>query len=285
MLHTTLISTEALVALQNDDALAIIDCRHSLEDPAWGRREFETAHIPGAVFASIDADLSGTKTGTNGRHPLPEPAALLRTLGALGIHKGTQVVAYDQDAGMYGSRLWWLLRWLGHQSVAVLDGGFARWTAEGRPVASGPWQPTPTTFTGTPRSDMTASADEVALRAADASYRVVDARAAERYRGEVEPIDKVAGHIPGAINHPFKLNLDAAGSFRSPGELHELYVRLLDDVPAERAICYCGSGVTACHDLLAMEHAGLFGARLYAGSWSEWSSNPARPIARADKAQ
>ncbi len=282
MLHTTLISTDALAAGQNTEPVAVIDCRHSLEDPDWGRGEFETAHIPGAVFASIDADLSGAKTGTNGRHPLPDPAALVRTLGTLGIAKGMQVVAYDQDAGMYASRLWWLLRWLGHDAVAVLDGGFARWTSEGRPVASGPSHATPAPFSGTPRPDMIANADDVAARTRDSSYRVIDARAPERYRGEVEPIDKVAGHIPGAINHPFKTNLDARGSFRPTGELRHQFTNLLGDVPAARAICYCGSGVTACHNLLAMEHAGLFGAQLYPGSWSEWSSDSARPVARSD---
>lgn len=281
MLHTTLISTEALAAGLDAEPVAIIDCRHDLADPAWGRRQFETAHIPGAVFASIDADLSGAKSGTNGRHPLPEPADLLRTLGALGIRNGMQVVAYDQDSGMYASRLWWLLRWLGHDAVAVLDGGFARWRAEGRPVASGSSKPAAATFSGSPRLDMTANAADVADHARDSSYRVIDARAPERYRGEVEPIDKVAGHIPGAINHPFKANLDARGAFRLTEELHEQFVRLLGDAPVDHAICYCGSGVTACHNLLAMEHAGLLGARLYPGSWSEWSSDPARPIARS----
>ena len=220
------------------------------------------------------------RAGTNGRHPLPDPHTLAQTFGRLGIASGVQVVAYDQDNGMFASRLWWLLRWLGHDAVAVLDGGFAKWTAEGRPAASGETGASAARV----RSDRRAPdmAVDVARRSPHArrgrDWRLVDARAPERYRGDTEPIDKVAGHIPGATNHFFQWNLDEHGLFRTPEELRAQMQASLGDVPADQIVCYCGSGVTACHNLLALEHAGLTGAKLYAGSWSEWSSDPTRPV-------
>ncbi|MCU1381691.1 MAG: Sulfurtransferase [Acidobacteria bacterium] len=262
----------------DDPAYAIVDCRAKLDDPAWGGREHAAAHIPGAAYADLTDDLAGPKTGTNGRHPLPDPHALAQTLGRLGITSGVQVVAYDQENGMFASRLWWLLRWLGHDAVAVLDGGFKKWTGEGRPVESGETRRTPRVFTGAPRTDMTVDVERVAANLGAATPRLVDARAPERYRGDTEPIDKIGGHIPGAKNHFFQWNLDEQGLFRTPEELRAAITASTGGAPADQIVCYCGSGVTACHNLLAFEHAGLTGAKLYAGSWSEWSSDPKRPV-------
>jgi thiosulfate/3-mercaptopyruvate sulfurtransferase len=282
MAFTTLVDTATLATHLADPGFAIVDCRFALTDDAWGEREYAARHIPGAVFAHLGHDLAGSPTGRNGRHPLPDPAALAATFGRLGIGDGVQVVAYDQDSGMYAGRLWWLLRWLGHDAVAVLDGGFARWLAEGRGTASGHEHRPASEFHGAPRDGMTVSADQVSALIGASDWRLVDARAPERYRGDVEPIDRVAGHIPGAVNHPFKSNLTAAGAFRSADELREALSSSLGGFPPDRIVCYCGSGVTACHNLLALEHAGLRGAKLYPGSWSEWSSDPSRPIERGD---
>ena len=281
MAFRTLISTSVLAMHLEDDPVAIVDCRFKLGDESWGEQAYVAAHIPRAVYAHLDRDLSGPKTGTNGRHPLPDPDALTRTFTRFGITSGVQVVAYDQDNGMFASRLWWMLRWLGHDAVAVLDGGFAKWTAEGRDTRSGTETRAAQTFIAAPRPDLLATVDQVAALRADHNWRLVDARAPERFRGDVEPLDRVAGHIPGAVNHCYQTNLDAEGSFRSPEELRAHMQATLGDHPADRIVCYCGSGVTACHNLLALEHAGLTGARLYAGSWSEWSSDPARPVEKS----
>jgi thiosulfate/3-mercaptopyruvate sulfurtransferase len=217
----------------------------------------------------------------NGRHPLPDPQRLGRTFGNWGISAAVQVVAYDQDAGAYASRLWWMLRWLGHDDAAVLDGGFAKWTREGREIEPG-WRPVPSSrvFTPSLRANMVVPVEEMAGLAGDPAVRVVDARAPERYLGTVETIDKVAGHIPGATNYPFRRNVRDDGTFRSGAELAENWARTARGVRPENLVCYCGSGVTACQNILALEHAGIKGARLYAGSWSEWSSDPSRPTAR-----
>ena len=280
MAFRTLISTSALALHLGDPDFAVIDCRFKLDDTAWGEREYSSAHIPGALYAHLDRDLSGPKTGTNGRHPLPDPRTLALTFGRFGIASGVQVVAYDQQNGMFASRLWWMLRWLGHDAAAVLDGGFDAWTREERPTTSGLETRDAGTFEGTPRAGMTVGAADVASHLADPSWRLVDARAPERYRGDVEPLDKVAGHIPGAANHFFQTNVDERGLFRSPEDLRAHLRPGFGDVPPDRIVCYCGSGVTACHNLLALEHAGISGAKLYAGSWSEWSSDPSRPIER-----
>jgi thiosulfate/3-mercaptopyruvate sulfurtransferase len=277
MAFTTLISTAVLASHINDPAYAIVDCRAKLDDSGWGAREHETAHIPGAVYADLTTDLSGPKTGTNGRHPLPDPHTLAHTFSRFGITSGIQVVAYDQENGMFASRLWWLLRWLGHDAVAVLDGGFKKWRAEQRPVESGDTHRPSRDFTGLPRADMAVDATAVAAHLGGPPL-LVDARAPERYRGEVEPLDKTAGHIPGAKNHFFQWNVDEQGLFRTPEELRAKISATVGEVPADHIVCYCGSGVTACHNLLAFEHAGLTGAKLYAGSWSEWSADPGRPV-------
>lgn len=285
MANTTLIDTNALAAHLHDPAFAIVDCRYDLSDEEWGRQEYEARHVPGAVYAHLGHDLAGQKTGRNGRHPLPDPDTLKQLFGRLGIGQAVQVVAYDQDNGMYASRLWWMLRWLGHDAVAVLDGGFAKWAAENRPTVSGRETRTAREFSGSPRSDWVLSADEVTQHLGKPGMRLVDARAPERYRGDTEPLDKVAGHIPGAANHFFKRNLDERGTFRPPQDLRAELRKSIGDVPTSEIVCYCGSGVTACHNLLALEHAGLHGARLYPGSWSEWSSDPARPVEKTSSEQ
>ena len=279
MALTTLIATETLATHIDDASFAIVDCRFRLDDPGWGEREYEAAHIPGALYAHLDHDLSSTPTGTNGRHPLPDPTELQRRLGTFGIAPGVQVVAYDQDTGAFASRLWWLLRWVGHRAVAVLDGGLAKWTAEGRPTRGGIEPRKQADFSGERNRDMMVDAATVAQVTNRRDWRLLDARAPERYRGEVEPIDKKAGHIPTAVNHPFQTNLTAGGTFRSPSELRGQFEASLGSVPPPQIIAYCGSGVTACHNLLAMEHAGLHGAKLYPGSWSEWSADASNPTA------
>jgi len=278
MAFKTLISTAALAQHLDDPAFAIVDCRAKLDDPAWGRQEHARAHIPGAVFADLGGDLSGPRTGRNGRHPLPDPHTLAQTLGRLGIASGVQVVAYDQENGMFASRLWWLLRWLGHDAVAVLDGGVKKWTAEDRPIESGDVHRQSRPFEGSPRTELTTDVHAVASALGSNRPLLVDARAPERYRGDSEPIDKVGGHIPGAKNHFFQWNLDEQGLFRTPEELRAKIGDAIGDTPTDQVVCYCGSGVTACHNLLAFEHAGLTGAKLYAGSWSEWSADTSRPI-------
>jgi thiosulfate/3-mercaptopyruvate sulfurtransferase len=278
MAFTTLISTAALDLHLDDAAYAIVDCRAALDDATWGRREHAAGHIPGAVYADLGTDLSGPRTGTNGRHPLPDPHTLAQTFSRLGIASGVQVVAYDQENGMFASRLWWLLRWLGHDAVAVLDGGFKKWVAEGRRVEIGDTRRPARPFTGSARPDWTVDVAAVASHLRGGQQLLVDARAPERYRGDTEPIDKVGGHIPGAKNHFFKGNLDEHGLFRTPEELRARIGETIGDVPVEHVVCYCGSGVTACHNLLAFEHAGLQGARLYAGSWSEWTADESRPV-------
>ncbi len=276
-----LISASELAARLGNPTLAVVDCRHQLADPDWGGAAYLVAHIPGAVFAHLDHDLSGVKTGRNGRHPLPEPADFRATMGRLGIGRGVAVVAYDQGDGMMASRLWWLLRAYGHAEVQVLDGGLAAWEAEGRPLVAGVEDRSPDTFAGELQSGWVVEAGELQSGWMNAPERVIiDARAAERYRGEVEPIDPVAGRIPGARNQPYKTNVDAAGRFLPPDELRARYLALLGGLPPDQSVAYCGSGVSAAHDVLAMEVAGFPGARLYPGSWSEWCSDPARPVER-----
>ena len=278
MAFKTLISTDVLAKHINDPSYVIVDCRFRLDDTAWGEKEYVAAHIPGAVYAHLDRDLTGMKTGANGRHPLPDPIELGLKFGTWGITSGLQVVVYDQANGMFASRLWWLLRWVGHPAVAVLDGGFAKWSAEKRATQSGVERHVRTTFTIEQQPEMFVDARAVEQITGRSDWRLIDARAPERYRGETEPIDTRAGHIPTAVNHHHMTNLNEHGTFRTPEQLRALFAPTLGHVPPDRTVCYCGSGVTACHDLLAMEHAGLKGAKLYAGSWSEWSSDEARPI-------
>ena len=279
-MFTTLISTADLAARLGAPEIVVVDLRHDLGQPdAWGEAQYQAGHVPGAVFAHLDRDLSAPKTGSNGRHPLPSPAVCAALFGRLGIGAGTQVVAYDQGSGAYASRLWWMLRWLGHEAAAVLDGGFDRWTREGRPVTAEVPVPRPATFTTRP---VVTPVDAAAVASAlgGESMLLIDARAPERFRGEVEPLDPVAGHIPGAVNRPFLRNLGPEGTFKPAAELRAEFDALLNGKPPAVVVHQCGSGVTACHNALAMEIAGLPGARLYPGSWSEWCADPARPVAR-----
>jgi thiosulfate/3-mercaptopyruvate sulfurtransferase len=276
MPHTTLISTNLLA--EHLDAFAIVDCRFDLHQEAWGREAYRAGHIPGAVYASLNDDLSGARTGRNGRHPLPSVDALAGTLGRLGIDRATQVIVYDQDSGLFASRLWWSLRYLGHDAVALLDGGWAKWIREARLTRRGDESRPPAVFVPAPRPELRVDVDEVVARMGDARTVLVDARGPDRFEGRSETIDPVAGHIPGATNHFYKQNLADEGTLLAPETLRDNFARLLGGRPPADAVMYCGSGVSACHNLLAMEHAGLSGSRLYAGSWSEWSSDPARPV-------
>ena len=280
-MHTTIIDVPTLAALLGTPGVVVVDCRFDLADTARGESAYLEGHIPGAVYAHLDRDLSGPKTGGNGRHPLPTPETLASTLGRLGIDASSQVVVYDQDTGMYASRLWWMLRWLGHDAVAVLDGGYAAWTNAGHACVPGAEAPTPRTFIAAPRPDRLLTVDEV-LPLTTSTTRIVDARAPVRFRGEQEPIDPVAGHIPGAVNHFFMRSMDENGRFRSADDLRREWTSSLGDAHPSEVVCYCGSGVTACHDLLSLEVAGLPGAKLYAGSWSEWVADPTRPVATGD---
>jgi thiosulfate/3-mercaptopyruvate sulfurtransferase len=280
---TTLIDTAKLAGHLDDPAWAIVDGRFSLADPDYGEREYLARHIPGAVFAHLDRDLAGPVVpGRTGRHPLPDVATFGRTLGGWGIGAGVQVVAYDDLGGAFAARLWWLLRWLGHAEVAVLSGGWPRWLAEDRPVRAGRESRSPRTFVPRPRPELVVDAAEVDDIRLDPAWRLLDARAADRFAGRNETIDPVAGHIPGAASAPFAENLAADGRFLSPGDLRARYAGLLGGIPPERTVATCGSGVTAAHLLLALAYAGLGEARLYAGSWSEWITDPDRPVATED---
>ena len=280
-MHTTLISTDVLAEHLVSPSWLIADCRYSLNDESWGRAQYETAHIPGAVFIDVAHDLAGRRTGTNGRHPLPSVEDMTATFGRLGIADDVQVIAYDQEAGAFASRLWWMLRYLGHDAVAVLDGSFAKWTREGRPVRGGVETRRSRTFTPRPRKEMRVTVDETLAHLGDPSVLLIDARSPARYAGKPDPLDTIYGHIPGAQNRYYRDNVTDAGTMRSGGELRTDFEKVLAGNPASHAVMYCGSGITACHNLLAMEHAGLRGARLFAGSWSEWESDPNRPVERS----
>jgi thiosulfate/3-mercaptopyruvate sulfurtransferase len=279
MSFTALISTEELGRHLDDPAFVIVDCRYELADAGAGERAYRAGHIPGAAFMHLDRDLSGAKTGRNGRHPLPDVGALAATLGRAGIDASRQVVAYDQSNGVWASRLWWLLHWLGHDAAAVLDGGIDRWRAEGRSLTDAVTAPRPTVFRAKPPAPV-ASADEILRHIDDRALLVLDARAPERFRGDAEPIDPVAGHIPGARNRPYSGNVTPQGTFKPAPQLRSEFEALLCGRPATTVVHQCGSGLTACHNALAMAIAGLPGSRLYPGSWSEWVSDPARPVAR-----
>jgi thiosulfate/3-mercaptopyruvate sulfurtransferase len=276
MPYTTLVGTAQLAEHLDDPKWVVFDCRHDLAKPDAGTEEYASSHIPGARFLHLDRDLAAPVTGRNGRHPLPDPQPFMRTLGAAGVDADKQVVAYDGQTGVYAARLWWMLRWLGHESVAVLDGGYAKWTHERRPVSSALPRPAPARFTGEPRK-LAVDVDDV-LRGLGRPGRVlVDARAPDRYRGENETLDPVGGRIPGSLNRFFRDNLDASGCFKPAAELRQAFAALLGNAPPDAVVHSCGSGVSACHNLLAMEIAGLCGSRLYPGSWSEWCSDPSRP--------
>jgi len=281
----TLITAAELAAHLEDPDWVSIDCRFDLARPAWGEQAFAAGHIPHALYAHLDRDLAGAHTAASGRHPLPEPPALAAAFGRFGIDAAVQVVAYDQGPGAYAARLWWLLRWLGHARVAVLDGGFAAWQEAGLPVSTAPPARPARTFQARPSAYrvMTTAALAAALGTgslARGDPLLIDARSAERFAGENETIDPVAGHVPGAHNHPYAGNLDARGRFLPAAQLARAWRVSLRGRPPDAVVVMCGSGVTACHNLLALEVAGLPGAQLYAGSWSEWIRDPARAVAR-----
>lgn len=265
---TPIIDVAALADHLNDPEWVIVDCRFDLFNTAAGESHYLEAHIPGAIYAHLERDLSAPKdpTGAGGRHPLPTVEQMNRVFGQFGIGPGVQVVAYDDSSGHYAARLWWMLRFMGHEAVAMLDGGWPAWTSAGLPVARGREERTPCEFAGVPQWDRVAMMNEIV-----AVPLLVDGRAPERYRGEVEPIDPVAGHIPGAVNRHYLTNWTAGGFWRSQEELLADYLSLIGDATPEEVVFYCGSGVSACVNLAGMVRAGLPEGRLYVGSWSEWS--------------
>ncbi len=271
-----LVSTDELAA---HPEWRVFDCRHDLKNTGYGRQAYARGHIPGALFLHLDDDLSGVKTGSNGRHPLPEVAAFARRMSDCGVGDDVQVVAYDNEGGIFAARLWWMLRWLGHERVAVLDGGLAGWKRGKRPLEEAAPVVAPREFVARPR-DLSVSTAQVLADLNAPSMLILDARSPERFRGENETLDPVGGHIPGAVNRFYFDNLDDAGCYFKPaGELRAEFDAILGGRPASAVVQQCGSGVTACHNLLAMELAGLPGSRLYPGSWSEWCADPARPVA------
>jgi thiosulfate/3-mercaptopyruvate sulfurtransferase len=284
-MFTTLIEPPQLAARLEDPDWAIIDCRFELADPASGERAWASGHIPHAQYAHLERDLSGPHTPHSGRHPLPQVAALAAAFGRFGIDAAVQVVAYDQGNAAFAARLWWLLRWLGHRAVAVLDGGLPAWQQAGLALSRTAEPRAARHFRAAADDSMWVSTAQIAAALESGalergSTALIDARSAARFAGENETIDPVAGHIPGARNHPYAGNHDARGHFLSAAELRRAWEASLRGTPPRQAIAMCGSGVTACDDLLALEIAGLGGARLYAGSWSEWIRDTAHAVAR-----
>lgn len=279
MTYKTLVSVSDLAAHLDDAGWVVCDCRHDLVDTEAGRRAYLESHLPGARFIRLDEDLSGARNGRNGRHPLPDPERVAARLGACGIGNNTQVVGYDASGGTYAARLWWILRWLGHEAAAVLDGGWNAWTEAGQPVTTEIPAVTPARFAPRHRRDASCDAATVAAALGKALPLLIDARSADRFRGENETLDPVAGHIPGALNRFFRHNLGTDGRFKPAAALRAEFEEALGAATPCDVIHYCGSGVSACHNLLAMEIAGLAGSRLYPGSWSEWVADRSRPVA------
>jgi thiosulfate/3-mercaptopyruvate sulfurtransferase len=277
--YTTLVDVATLRAHLDDPNWLVIDVRHQLSDTAYGGQVYATAHIPGAVFLHCDRDLSGPMTGTNGRHPLPDMESLARRLGEIGVGSVTQVVVYDDAQGMIAGRMWWLLRWLGHDAVALLDGGLQAWQEAGGLMTQSLPTLQPRVFVAR-QQDRVVDADYVLERIETPQMRLIDGRGPDRFRGENETIDPVAGHIPGAVNRCFKDNLLADGRFKPAATLRAEWLAVLAGATPDQVVHQCGSGVSACLNVLAMELAGLPGSRLYAGSWSEWCSDPGRPVER-----
>lgn len=279
MSFSTIVSEVELAALLAEPDCRVVDCRSSLQDPSAGRAAYAKSHIPRATFADLLDDLSGPIVpGRTGRHPLPELDTFVGKLRSWGIRAKSQVVVYDDAGGAFAARLWWMLRWLGHEAVAVLDGGLPAWVAAGRPLTDEVVLPPIGDFVAKPHSEWLVTASELGAPQS-LERKLFDARAPERFHGDVEPIDPVAGHIPGAVNLPFAGNL-RDGRFLPQAELRARFAQALDGTAPENAVVYCGSGVTACHDVLAFAHAGLPLPKLYAGSWSEWITDPARPTER-----
>ena len=279
MSFTTVIEPAEVARHLGDPRWVIVDCRFDLANPNAGYEQYRSGHIPGARYAHLNQDLSGPITPSTGRHPLPPLEEFARRLGAWGIDERSQVIAYDDAGGAIAARLWWMLHWVGHEAAAVLNGGLKAWLAAGLPLEVDERRPTPATFVARPRAEQAVTLDELVPALADRSVVLVDARSADRFAGQNETLDPVAGHVPGARNHPFMSNLDAERRFLPTHVLRERWSKTLADASADRVVTMCGSGVTACHDLLALQIAGFSGARLYPGSWSEWIRDARRPIA------
>jgi thiosulfate/3-mercaptopyruvate sulfurtransferase len=280
---SNLISVEELAARLESPDLRIIDCRFDLADTSARRRSYHDAHIPGAVYAHLDDDLAAPVTQDTGRHPLPAAGTFAETCERLGISNTTEVVVYDSDSGALASRAWWMLRWLGHARVRLLDGGFTRWVQLSNPTVRGTETPEPGEFVASPRPDWLLTTAELASNIARIpTLNLYDARDAARFRGEHEPIDPVAGHIPGSLNLPYAVSLAADGRWKSAAELEALWGVVLGDDQTKPWAVMCGSGVTACHLALSAAEAGYSPPRLYVGSWSEWIRDPARPIGRGE---
>lgn len=281
MSYQTLIDATDLARLAGQGDVLICDCRFDLGDPEAGRRDYQAGHIPGAIYVDLEKDLSAVPTGTNGRHPLPDRTAFAARMAALGVTQAGLVVAYDNAGGYYASRLWWMLRWAGHGQVAVLDGGLQAWSQSGRDLEAGEVTPVPGDFRASPEPLMPVSGVEsIEANLAGGELLVIDARTAERFAGAPHPLDIASGHIPGAGNRFWQRNLTSDGRFKPADQLAREFAELLEGRPADTIVHQCGSGVTATHNLLAMEAAGLSGSRLYPGSWSEWTSDPRRPVSR-----
>jgi thiosulfate/3-mercaptopyruvate sulfurtransferase len=274
-----LVTTRELADCLDDPQWVVFDTRHDLMDAEKGRKAYAAGHIPGAYFVHVDDDLAGPKTGKNGRHPLPDIQQFAARMNQRGVGPETQVVVYDDMGGNFAVRLWWMLRWLGHERVALLDGGYPLWAKEGRAISTEVPPPRKGAFSPRPRLGATVDTPFVERFREDPAVRLLDARAAERFAGLQEPIDPVAGHVPGAVNRFWQKNLQPDGRFKTAQSLRTELEAALGGASAEKAVHMCGSGVTACHNMFAMELAGLSGGRLYPGSWSEWCADPARPVA------
>ena len=282
MPFTTLINAQDLADRLQDPNWVVLDCRFSLADKTEGERQYRAGHIPGARYANLDQDMSSPQTPASGRHPLPNPKELIDRLNRWGVDRNSQVVVYDAGGGSTAARMWWLLRWLGQEAAALLDGGFKAWRAAGRPVtdeAPAVREPVAGALGLEPHNELHIDAELVAQKLDRGDIVLIDARGAVRFRGDKEPLDPVAGHIPGSINLPFEDNLDQNGRFLPAAELFRRFAERAEGPAGKEVIHTCGSGVTACHNLLAMEHAGLTGSRLYVGSWSDWITDPRRPVA------
>jgi thiosulfate/3-mercaptopyruvate sulfurtransferase len=282
--HTVLITTSQLAQLYNDKDLIIIDCRFDLSKPDWGFDNYKINHIPGAFYAHLDNDLSGEKTSKTGRHPLPDKDVFLGKLNYWRIGQNSQVVVYDTVGGAFAARLWWMLKYYGHQQAAVLDGGLQKWMRDGYPVLTGVEAPKGSDILFLPTIDQmrVVTTSEIEKLRSNPAFLIIDARTPQRFRGEIEPIDPIAGHIPGAVNRFHGDNLSIDGTMKPAEILKIVFSKLLNGKSPENVVVYCGSGVTSCHHLLAMEAAGLPGARLYAGSWSEWIRDPTHTIATGE---
>ena len=278
-MHSSLISTQIVQDHLHNPKWRVFDCRYELAAPEKKKAEYAVSHIPGALYVHMSEDLAANHVpGKTGRHPLPSVDEITIKLSAMGIDNSMQVAVYDDAGGSHAARFWWILRWLGHDSVAVIDGGWSCWIKEKRPVSSEVLVPESKKFIASPRLNWTVTADEIYENLNNSEKCVLDARSAQRFRGENENLDPVAGHIPGAYSAPFTDNLDENENWKSKSELRQKFENILDGSPAEEAVSYCGSGITACHNILAMFYAGLGDSRLYPGSWSEWITNPDRPL-------